>query len=217
MSGEDREVIYRAILSREDGVRSRNATAPVLEFPDPSEQVIPRVHSEIQAALVDLGTKMDCNIWIPRSDRIAVAKASPDMPTAGLLATLPQIFGGHAEDTVRNIDVIWFKGPLGVAAFEVENTTATYSGLLRMADLLSLVPNIAFPLYIVADKSRRGDVRREILRPAFQNSRVPLERACAFLSYRAIRDIRSRYSDAQLRRLEPRFIDIEAEYFSRTD
>ena len=185
--------------------------------PSLPELSIPRAHSEIQAALVDLGMKMDCHVWIPRSDRIAVSRAAPDMPTTRLLAALPPIFGGHAEDTVRNIDVIWFKGPLVVAAFEVENSTAIYSGILRMADLVSLVPNIAFPLYIVADENRRGDVRREILRPAFQNSRVPLEKACAFLSYRAIRDIRSRYNESQLRRLEPRFIDVEAEYFSRAD
>jgi hypothetical protein len=43
-----------------------------------------------------------------------------------------------------------------VRAFEVEHTTAIYSGLLRMADLLSLVPNMDIKLHIVAPEPPQG-------------------------------------------------------------
>ena len=52
-------------------------------------------------------------------------------------------------------------------AFEIEHTTAIYSGLLRMADLLALQPNMDIRLHIVAPAERRERVLREIRRPVF--------------------------------------------------
>ena len=40
-------------------------------------------------------------------------------------------------------------------AFEVEHTTAIYSGLLRMADLLALQLNMQIRLHLVAPEERR--------------------------------------------------------------
>jgi hypothetical protein len=39
-----------------------------------------------------------------------------------------------------------------VRAFEVEHATSVYSGILRMADLLALQPNMDIKLHIVAPK-----------------------------------------------------------------
>jgi hypothetical protein len=52
-------------------------------------------------------------------------------------------------------------------AFEVEHTTAIYSGLLRMADLLALQLNMDIRLHIVAPDEKRDKVLREIKRPVF--------------------------------------------------
>ena len=52
-------------------------------------------------------------------------------------------------------------------AFEVEHTTAIYSGLLRMADLLALQPNMQIKLHILAPEERWEKVLREIKRPVF--------------------------------------------------
>lgn len=69
-------------------------------------------------------------------------------------------------------------------AFEVEHTTAVYSGLLRMADLLALQPNMDIRLHIVAPNEKRGKVLREIKRPVFSLlDRGPLYKKCTFLSY----------------------------------
>jgi hypothetical protein len=70
----------------------------------------------------------------------------------------------------RNSDVLWVKTDFVaniVRAFEVEHTTSVISGILRMADLVTILPNISIKLYIVADEQRREKVYSEIRRPAF--------------------------------------------------
>jgi len=57
--------------------------------------------------------------------------------------------------------VLWLDGDAIVAAFEIESTTSIYSGLLRMADLLSMQPNLNIPLYLVAPDERRQKVFTE--------------------------------------------------------
>jgi hypothetical protein len=75
-------------------------------------------------------------------------------------------------------------------AFEVEHSTAIYSGLLRMADLCALLPNINVSLHIVAPESRREKVFQEITRPVFsllENS--PLSERCTYLSYGSVEEL----------------------------
>jgi hypothetical protein len=75
-------------------------------------------------------------------------------------------------------------------AFEVEHTTAIYSGLLRMADLLALQPNMDIRLHIVAPEEKREKVLREIKRPVFSLlDRGPLYEHCSYLPYGAIQEI----------------------------
>ena len=72
-------------------------------------------------------------------------------------------------------------------AFEIEHTTAIYSGLLRMADLLALQPNMDIRLNIVAPQDKREKVLREIRRPVFSLlNRGPLYAQCSFLSYDSV-------------------------------
>ena len=63
--------------------------------------------------------------------------------------------------TIEQIVVLWIKKRSIVRAFEVEHTTSVYSGLLRMADLLAMQPNLKIKLHIVAPESRRDKVLRE--------------------------------------------------------
>jgi hypothetical protein len=59
-----------------------------------------------------------------------------------MLASLPNQFNEATTKTIENFDVLWLSGQSIVAAFEVEHTTAVYSGLLRMSDLLTMQPNL---------------------------------------------------------------------------
>src|SRR5262245_46610679 len=84
------------------------------------------------------------------------------------------------------------KGRSIVRAFEVEHTTAVYSGLLRMADLLALQPNMSIRLHIVAPDERREKVFREMLRPVFSLLESgPLSRTCTFMSYESVETLRA--------------------------
>ena len=67
-------------------------------------------------------------------------------------------------------------------AFEIEHTTAIYSGLLRMADLLSLQPNMDINLHIVARNQQAAlRVFREIAYD--QHSRVWSEALCTLSAH----------------------------------
>jgi hypothetical protein len=57
----------------------------------------------------------------------------------------------------------------------VEHTTAIYSGLLRMSDLVSMQPNIKLDLFMVAPDDRREKVNCEINRPTFARLNPPPE------------------------------------------
>jgi hypothetical protein len=209
----DGDAIWRAILAHEDGVRSMLPSPRSIEVPEPVEPALASSrHAETQALLAELGLATGCSVWVPRADRMAVGRANPDIPEQ-LLPELPFLFGGKPQQVVQNIDTIWLQGQAVVAAFEVESTTSIYSGLLRMSDLVSLIPNINFPMYIVAPELRRPAVRDEILRPTFARLETPLRQKCGFLSMESLIKQRSSLGDEMLRYLRPGFINGLAEYF----
>lgn len=143
----------------------------------------------IQALLAKIGAKMGLKIWIPAGDKAAVLrewKAEPGQ----LVDNLPLNYDETTISTIERIDVLWLKGRSIVRAFEVEHTTAIYSGLLRMADLLSLQPNMDIKLHIVAPEARRDKVFEEIRRPVFSLLEPrPLSKSCTFLSYDHVREV----------------------------
>lgn len=79
-----------------------------------------------------------------------------------------------------------------VRAFEVEHTTSVYSGILRMADLLALQPNMDIKLHIVAPLAKREKVFSEIRRPVFSLlEREPLAESCTYISYDSLGEVAS--------------------------
>ena len=108
------------------------------------------------------------------------------------LEDLPLNYDEATLGTIEQIDVLWLKGRSMARAFEIEHTTAVYSGLLRMADLLALQPNINIRLHIVAPEERRDKVFREMQRPVFSLlDRGPLSKSCTFISYDSVDEIRA--------------------------
>jgi len=103
---------------------------------------------------------------------------------------LPLNYDETTLKTVGRIDVLWLKGRAIMRAFEVEHTTSIYSGILRMADLLALQPNMDTKLHIVAPYSRRDKVFQEIRRPVFSLlDRGPLSESCTYVSYDSLREL----------------------------
>jgi hypothetical protein len=140
------------------------------------------LHTEMQYRLLRLGASMGFDVWVARNDRAKIYGAETLGSMARMIDELPTQFNEATNKTIELIDVLWLKGNSIVAAFEVESTTAVYSGLLRMSDLLALQPNLNIDLYIVAPEDRRDKVEREILRPTFNLREPPLAKACGFLS-----------------------------------
>lgn len=143
----------------------------------------------VQALIADIGTEMGLQVWLPRSDRERVRREmTAEHPE--VLERLPLNYDETTLRTIEQIDVLWLKGRSIVRAFEVEHTTSVYSGILRMADLLALQPNMNIKLHIVAPLSRYDRVRNEIRRPVFSLlERGPLAESCTYLSYDRLREL----------------------------
>lgn len=138
--------------------KSLNVTVPTnqeVNEPEKSGKSEIRESLQIQGCLAEIGSRMGLKIWLPKSDRARVLKICELRDKGDLLDELPLINDNTILKTIEQIDVIWLKGRTIVRAFEVEHTTTVFSGLLRMADLLALQPNININLHIVAPAARR--------------------------------------------------------------
>lgn len=164
-------------------------TLPDIEEEDESDKESVRESMQIQALIARIGTLMGYSIWLPKADRGRVLKAWKAAP-GELLDNLPLGYDSTTMKTVEQIDVIWLRKRSIVRAFEVEHTTSVYSGLLRMADLVALQPDINIKLHIVAPAEKRDKVLQEIRRPVFSllEGRA-LAEMCTYLSYDNIKDI----------------------------
>jgi hypothetical protein len=142
----------------------------------------PRVHSEIQGKLRDIGIFEGYDVWV--ADR--GTKWNGEELGTGCLSDLPVIAGERTRIVMRNIDVIWFRRGTGhpVRFFEIEHSTSVYSGLLRMNDVM-----IDFPIteaFIVGeDEKTFRKFEREIARRTFEQS--GLIKVTQFLRYEQVR------------------------------
>lgn len=196
-----------------------------VSVPDDEEEIIEEITTEeivvdkreslkIQAKLSEIGERLGMKIWLPRNDRGGVLDIWK--PKEGsLLEDLPLSFDDITIKTIKNIDVLWIKGRTIIRAFEVEDTTSIYSGILRMADLMSLIPNIEVRIHLVAPVSRRNEVFKQISRPVFSViENGPLSRLCSYISYDSIYELSK---EARLEHMTDTIIDEYSEYSELED
>lgn len=187
------EAAYKKLTTHRVRRADKDVTVTVPEGPEADEEDATRSDvresTKIQALLAALGSGMGMQIWVPRSDRAGVlAEWRGDHPP--LLERLPLNYDDTTLKTIEQIDVLWLKGRAIKRAFEVEHTTSVYSGILRMADLLALQPNMDIRLHIVAPIPRREKVFQELRRPVFSLlDRGPLSESCTYLSYDSVREL----------------------------
>jgi hypothetical protein len=106
---------------------------------------------------------------------------------------------------------LWLRDNAIVAAFEIEHTTTVYSGLLRLADLVAMQPNIKIQLYIVAPDERREKVLGEINRPTFSRAlKPPLTKICRYIPYSSLKAKIAQVGDL-IDYLSPDFLEKIAE------
>ncbi|MEO5753183.1 MAG: hypothetical protein ABIR38_00560 [Chthoniobacterales bacterium] len=150
-------------LQNHDVVQEVPEEEAYAKSPPRDEEVVPppqreaSEHLRMQWLLLRMGRQAGEKVWAPRNDQQRI--------------TAEYKFGDFAEsfvaglDTqvkyVENIDVVWKEEFRIDAAFEIENSTSIYSGLLRFADLTMVAPNTVYPMFIVAPGERRNQVRQQ--------------------------------------------------------
>lgn len=140
-------------------------------------------HVKMQWKLIGLGIKCGAKVWVPIGDQSRIRRSYS-------FTDFEQNFAAGLDTQVRyveNIDVVWKEEFRIDAAFEIENSTAIYSGLLRFADLSLVAPNTIYPLFIVAPREKRNRLAEQLRRPAFKF--LNLDRKVRYLSYEAVNEI----------------------------
>jgi hypothetical protein len=184
------------------------------ESKEPTETPSTR-HTEIQYRLLTLGAELGLDVWVARNDRNRKWNGVTLGSLPKMLDQLPTQFNDATTRTIELIDVLWLSGNSIVAAFEVECTTSIYSGLLRMNDLLTLQPNLAINLYLVAPDERREKVEQEILRPTFSLREKPLAKTCGFIPFNSLCEKLDGITKLGLGgSLKPSFLKTTAEFFA---
>jgi len=203
-------------------IRISSKKEVAISVPEDDEEVIePKTSSvivkekresvRVQAKLAGIGEKLNMKIWLPNSDRAKVLKIWKPKEDI-LLEELPLVFDNNTLKTIRNIDLLWIRRRSIVRAFEIEDTTSIYSGILRMADLLALQPMLDIKIHIVAPSSRRNEVFKQISRPVFAvMEKGPLSELCSYISYDSV------YELAKEKRLEYMTDSIIDEYLEYSD
>jgi hypothetical protein len=181
---QERKIVNQAI--QED---TGEVASPPKEKPSPEED---SEHSKAQNALIELGRITGCSVWVASNDRnrsfngkILGAQCLDKLPNMGL--------SEEATRKISLIDIIWIKQNAPVCAFEVETTTSIYSGILRMSDLISVVPALNVKLYIVAPKERQDKVGNELTRPTFK--RIGLNDFCKFIPLEELNKLLAKVQD----------------------
>src|SRR6266496_17416 len=117
-------------------------------------------HVRMQWKLALLGLKAGERVWVPVGDQKRLRQEyqfesfDPEF-SAGI--DLPHSY-------VENIDVVWKQEFRIGAAYEIENSTSIYSGLLRFADLNIVAPNTLYPMFVVAPRERKNRLREQLRR-----------------------------------------------------
>ncbi len=172
----EREVAVKVSDHKEEDTSTSSETTELATGSESRESI------RYQAKVAQIGAEMGFDIWLPRGDKARVLEHIPPRLYDKFLDELKLNYDRQVLGTVERIDVLWLEGLSIVRAFEIEHTTSVSSGLMRMADLRAMQPNMNIRLHIVAPAEKRQRVLREMERPGFS----PLAKQCSFLSYDSI-------------------------------
>jgi len=146
-------------------------------------------HLGIQYLLVKIGRMRGYDVWVAANDRGKSYRG--ESLSALALDELPHFAGPTILRIARSIDVIWFKKHTAqpVCFFEIEHSTAMYSGLLRLNDV-----KIDYPVaraIVVGPKERKKLFESQLERRTFVYSE--LLDVCYFLSYEDVKKLWESY------------------------
>lgn len=191
--------LYSILLLLKDGQPVREVSEPdtlkeslpPLAAPAAAEEPekIASDHLRMQYLLLKLGLKAGGKVWAPRGDQSRIASGYK-------FSDFEETFAAGLDAQVKyveNIDVVWKEEFRIDAAFEVENSTSIYSGLLRFADLTMVAPNTLYPMFIVAPGERRTRVQEQLARPTFRH--LHLAEKVRYLPYERVEEVDQFFED----------------------
>ncbi len=154
----------------------------------------PTEHTEIQWRLIRLGLRAQYDVWVPEGDknRIWDGNKFSDYVLEKFNETI------DVPPCIKNIDTVWKLGYSVKSAFEIENSTQIFSGILRLSDLEISAPHSQYPLFIVAQKEKETRVINQLNRPTFSDKRLGLNKKVKFLSYERVRELDETYRKSNL-------------------
>lgn len=213
LTAADKKKLQPSLINSESGQIA--VSIPDAESVDLNSRGAESEHTQIQATLAKIGETMGFRIWLPNADRQRVLEIWRPAEDSVLLTHLPLNYNNATLSTVENIDVLWIRRNAIIRAFEIEHTTSIYSGLLRMADLMSMQPNLSIKAHIVAPLARRGKVLQEISRPVFAlMGSGPMSESCSYLSYDAVNEL---VNERNLPHMNDSVLEDYAEYAQESD
>src|SRR5437764_1938070 len=191
--------LYEILIRLKEGTK-------VQEVPEPEAYKTPPVrdeepattpqrelseHLRMQWLLLKMGRQAGEKVWAPRNDQQRIT-------TEYKFADFEKEFSDGLDTQakyVANIDVVWKEELRIDAAFEIENSTSIYSGLLRFADLAMVAPNTVYPMFIVAPGERRQRVREQLARPSFRH--LGIHEKVRYLSYERVNEIEEFFGESK--------------------
>jgi hypothetical protein len=148
-------------------------------------------HLRMQWLLLKMGRQAGEKVWAPRNDQQRITSEFK-------FGDFEKEFAAGLDTQVKyveNIDVVWKEEFRIDAAFEIENSTSIYSGLLRFADLAMVAPNTVYPMFIVAPGERRNRVREQLARPSFRH--LGIHEKVRYLSYEKVNEIEEFFGESK--------------------
>jgi hypothetical protein len=146
---------------------------PVLEL---------KSHEAVQAMLLELGNLLGYDTYTSDPSKDPGKEFYDEVEDEGQVYVVPRTLGDIATleeipwvqhesilESVRRIDVIWFKEEFPEVCFEVEDTTNIKDGLLRQFQICKHAPNAKF--FVLAPESRRGKFEKEVTTIPFKQIR----------------------------------------------
>mgnify|MGYP001565348742 CR=1 FL=1 len=161
--------------------RKQTEVIETVEKESLSDQATDSLHKKIQKILIKLGKISGCSVWAARNDK-------KNTKNEGCLEEFPSLgLSDEAISRISLIDVLWIQQGAPICAYEIESITPMYEGLLRMSDLLTVVPALKIKLYVVALRKRQEEFMKKITQPTFR--KIGLSDYCEFVSVEDLTDL----------------------------
>lgn len=195
---EGRVVVAKTPQGAQKAAPFESTSLEISATPDLKEVI---THEEIQWLVLKLGSDIGMDLWIPQSHRDRLYQGERLGDFKRLRDSISSQFDEATNRAMEYMDALWLHGNVIVAGFEVEHGSPPYYGLLRLARLISIQPDFAVPLYVVAPDEERGNLTKEINRPIF----AELRQICEYIPYSVLKE-QSEKGIAPINYLKPDFL-----------